>query len=163
VDPDGQYFVDRLRERLSCIPELSDKIDWEETGSVFGDIVMDVDIPKLTEDGFDIGILLADYCSIIQVAAEGCVVEFFLSSNPKHAQRNRQEVDRAIALVYGLLGSDYRVRTLYRGGEAYKAWFEKREGGKWKKVAWTRWLLWFRHFFANRTEVVLQNRVIKTA
>jgi hypothetical protein len=154
VDTKG-YFIRRLEERIGSVASLRGRIEWDHDPP--GNIVdVLIRIPKVDESGFDITVQLCGEWEINVIAADS-VVDFFLSGKPNAELSNKRTADDAVEFIHGLLGPGYRVRQAYRGGLVYRGWVEERVGDQWKVVWSYGQVLWFRQFFAARTEKVFQN------
>jgi len=151
------YFLERVHELARKHPGLAGRLEIDEHAlALEGFQAVLVKIPKTEANGFDIAIQFFDNWEI-NILADECIVDFFLSSNEKDAANNIQRVDDALDLVVRLLGKTCRIREWYRNGSVYKGRVESLVDGEWRVEARYRRLQFFWHWFGRKTLRVYQN------
>lgn len=151
-------LVEGLEEIFRKIPDVATTMEVGDS-PLLQELEMDVwaHIPKLDEDGFDVSVQFFDGWEL-NILTDESSVDFFLLSKPRHAERNRKQVEAALALVACLLTPSCRLRQWYRGPNVYRGRIERLVEGRWQLVAGYGRVLWFRDFTKPRVERVLQNR-----
>lgn len=156
---DKEHFLQRIHSEVESRPELSGKVKIEVCPDE-DDIDVHVVISMAGPTGFDVHIQFFDRWEV-NVLGDECIEDFLLVDKAKFSGENRRKVDAAIDLAFGLLGTQYRLRQLYRGGRFRKGFIEEQEDGQWKSRACRQQLLWFRDFFGEATERILQNGILQ--
>lgn len=154
-------FFEELKKELAEFPEVVAKMAITNSFAESGVDVL-AEIPADGPDGFKITIQFQkDY--EINVIADECMVDFFLTDKERDFEKNENAVRRAFDLVRRLLGPQCRVHNYCRGGLLYKSHVEREQGGKWVQEAVYRRVLWGARFFGKRSEMILQNGMVNQA